>query len=466
MHTHTQHTLASVVLTTLLASFVPSMALASSNDALRQKFASGQVFEQDFVLTAYYSPEPDQCCYVKGSHVEDVILNGNGTHGADGTPVYPGMLAAPGSYPFGTRIVLPGLGTFTVHDRGGAIRELDNSHRLDVWAGVGEEGLARALQFGVKKIHGTVYPPTAARPAENVDLAKLPAPLERLRQYQVASSGVFGLKAAMGQTSLSITLIQDALRDAGYFKEASTGLYGQATAAAVAQFQRDFRINEPEGVYTERTSAVLEARRRRLGATPPVPEVLTPDSSAKDITKTQRALRFIGYYRGRTDGKYSQALKGAIIQLQKNAGLIADENSPGAGRIGPQTRAAVLRVWNRTHANALANRLVAYRRVQTIMRERGLGKFGFASKGDQGGTVLGVQKALVSLGLLPNDKATGMYGDMTTQAVLTFQQSRGLVKTAADQGAGTVGPATIMHLQKAEAERLYRLVRAQGWQVL
>ena len=78
-------------------------------------------YERDFVITAYYSPLPGQCCYVKGGEIADKILNGNGTHGADGTAVHPGMIAAPKSYAFGTRIQLPGIGIGTVNDRGGAI---------------------------------------------------------------------------------------------------------------------------------------------------------------------------------------------------------------------------------------------------------------------------------------------------------------------------------------------------------
>jgi 3D (Asp-Asp-Asp) domain-containing protein len=147
---------------------------------------AGQPFAQDLVLTAYYSPLPDQCCYVKGGFQEDVILNGQGTNGADGTEVYPGMVAAPPSYPFGTRIEIPGLGTFTVHDRGGAIQEQGAIHRLDVWAGAGEEGLARALAFGVKRMRATIYPPSSEKPQESFSLASLRAPPEYLRPYVVA----------------------------------------------------------------------------------------------------------------------------------------------------------------------------------------------------------------------------------------------------------------------------------------
>lgn len=96
-----------------------------------------------FIVTAYYSPLPDQSFYLKGSYEADIKLNGNGTHGASGKEVYPGMLAAPKTYTFGTKIYLDGLGIGTVDDRGGAIvssgsRGYD-ADRLDIWMGRGEE---------------------------------------------------------------------------------------------------------------------------------------------------------------------------------------------------------------------------------------------------------------------------------------------------------------------------------------
>lgn len=74
-----------------------------------------------FIVTAYYSPLPDQSFYLRGSYEADIKLNGGGTHGASGKAVYPGMLAGPKTYAFGTKVYLEGLGVGTVDDRGGAI---------------------------------------------------------------------------------------------------------------------------------------------------------------------------------------------------------------------------------------------------------------------------------------------------------------------------------------------------------
>ena len=94
-------------------------------------YAAEKPHTQEFVVTAYYSPVPKQCCYFRGSYDEEITFNGNGIRGSDGTDVYPGMIAAPDSYAFGTVIDLPGLGIGTVHDRGGRIIEWgEDVHRI------------------------------------------------------------------------------------------------------------------------------------------------------------------------------------------------------------------------------------------------------------------------------------------------------------------------------------------------
>jgi len=106
-----------------------------------QLFASED--ENYFVVTAYYSPLPNQKNYLKGNYEDEVILNGQGIAGASGKPVFSGMLAAPGKYSFGTKIYLEGLGIGEVADRGGAIvkaGERGYEHdRIDVWMGYGDE---------------------------------------------------------------------------------------------------------------------------------------------------------------------------------------------------------------------------------------------------------------------------------------------------------------------------------------
>jgi 3D (Asp-Asp-Asp) domain-containing protein len=66
---------------------------------------------------------------------------------ASGKRVAPGMVAADKSIPFGTKLRIDGLGTFTVEDRGGAIK----GRRLDVYF----RTHAEARRFGVRWLRVT-----------------------------------------------------------------------------------------------------------------------------------------------------------------------------------------------------------------------------------------------------------------------------------------------------------------------
>lgn len=98
------------------------------------------------VVSAYYSPLKGQKRYTTGSYAGDIALNGRGTNGASGRPVFPGMIAAPKHIPFGTKIDIEGMGVHEVADRGGAIK----GNRIDVWYGRGDEALDKALKWGMR----------------------------------------------------------------------------------------------------------------------------------------------------------------------------------------------------------------------------------------------------------------------------------------------------------------------------
>jgi peptidoglycan hydrolase-like protein with peptidoglycan-binding domain/3D (Asp-Asp-Asp) domain-containing protein len=418
---------------------------------------------QDFVITAYYSPLPDQCCYIKGSLDADKILNGNGTHGADGTPVAPGMAAAPATYAFGTRIALPGIGVVTVHDRGGAIIEQEHAHRLDLWMGSGEEGLARALAFGVKRVHGTVYLPDEKQPEEHLVLERFASPFDRLQPYAV-SDGTSPL--TFGARGLSVLAMQDLLSALGYFSHPSTGFFGDVTKLAVLAFARDAGLPDADpAAVTPELLARLEAAAQLAGRSAPVAPV-GPESAESDIAKARRILRALGYYKGRTLGAYDEPTRTAIIAFQRDQKLIGHEGSPGAGRIGPMTIARITVLWRSKLAAARAGTMLLRKEVAKRLTEKGLVFAGFLDKGDKGDTVRTLQKMLVARGLLAPDSVTGTFGDKTRAALLDYQLERGIVKTGKDTGAGTVGPATLQALRDEQIDAWTKKVRADGLGVL
>lgn len=117
---------------------------------------------EQFRITGYYSPLPDQAFYAKGNLSDEIVLNGKGTHGASGKAVFNGMIAAPSLYAFGTKIVLDGRGVWSVEDRWWAIvakwERWEKYNRIDIWMGHGEEWLRRAMAFWVQYKSGKVCP--------------------------------------------------------------------------------------------------------------------------------------------------------------------------------------------------------------------------------------------------------------------------------------------------------------------
>lgn len=435
---------------------------------LGQPTPSGnEPYEQEFLITAYYSPLPNQCCYVKGGYVADKVLNGEGHTAADGTSVYPGMIAAPSSYPYGTKVVLPGIGTFTVHDRGGAITELGNgAHRLDIWAGYGEEGLARALAFGLQRIKGTVYPNGTDQPMVAFDLTTLPSPIDELHNYFVEKDNLLALRPKEGERGLSVYLLQDYLKEIGYLRRSPTGFFGQETSRAFTAFLHDFQVNAPGSELSETSAAYVLGARKRLGAHEPITGYIDDDAAPQYVADAQRILRFLGYYQGRTNGEYDQTTKDAIFAFQKEHSLVGSWDSTGAGRIGPVTTKELLAAWNRKVVSEHADRYLELHAIDTALEKKGTRIEQFLGEGYSGTQVRLLQNQLAALGFFDAKEANGSFGPMTEEAVTKYQIDRGIISSRTETGAGYVGPSTLHALRSDQRSILYRIVRAEGWGAL
>lgn len=175
--------------------------------------------EIDCRVTAYYTPAKTQ-----EDFEEAVQMNGQGTHGADGTPVYYGMISAPKTYPFGTKIFIPGYGNGEVHDRGGAIV----GNTFDVWMGYGEEGKKKALLWGVKKLTCIID-------------ADLPEEKSSKSDQDTSEDG-FSQSLEKGDMGDEVQKMQKFLQTQGFFNESDFGTFGKKTQRAVYQFQKKHKI--------------------------------------------------------------------------------------------------------------------------------------------------------------------------------------------------------------------------------
>jgi peptidoglycan hydrolase-like protein with peptidoglycan-binding domain/3D (Asp-Asp-Asp) domain-containing protein len=341
-----------------------------------------QIFPQErtFTITAYYSPIAGQERYIRGSLAADKRLNGNGTNGADGTPVFPGMIAAPRTIPFGTKMSIPGIGLVSVHDRGGAIvpagQRGHSFDRLDVWMGYGDEGLNRALNWGKRTVKVVVYGIDESV-EENIDLSGIsskgkstsssPSPSSSGQSIPVVKQASFGY----GDSSEEIKEIKIKLASLKYFDGQINEDFDQDLyeAMVVFQIQKGVVKNSNEfgagyfGPQTRKTLA-MATTSKTSSSTSIIKTAKAEDSkdqyaenvqyagngltfltsdleigdSGQAVIELQTELKKLHLFGLDPTGYYGEITAHAVFKFQQSQGLVGDKESKGAGEFGPITR--------------------------------------------------------------------------------------------------------------------------------
>jgi peptidoglycan hydrolase-like protein with peptidoglycan-binding domain/3D (Asp-Asp-Asp) domain-containing protein len=427
-------------------------------------YAQEMPHKQEFVVTAYYSPKPDQCCYFRGNYEEEIMFNGKGTNGADGTEVYPGMIAAPSTYAFGTVIELPGLGVGTVHDRGSRITEWgDDVHRIDLWMGEGEEGLARAMTWGVRRVSGIVFPAGSEElPAERFDLNTFPADSSGLVALPKSDPVKLMATTKFGDDTYAVRILQSTLRSLGYFTDSVTGQYGPVTQQALKLFLEDFDLPGDGSSVDRLTAATLDiAASIKPSNLPDIAAGLRQGAKGKDVAQAQRVLRYLGAYRGRTSGVFDTRLKEAVYAFQQASGISVKPEEVGAGVIGPRTTAAILQAWKSKVTSKRAQAMVMKMAVADSVRSSDIPAKVLA-RGDRGQDVRKLQSLLNDIGYLKDEDVTGTFGQRTEDALRKYQFDRRIIASEKARGVGVYGPATKAMIAGEATEVAWERVRSEG----
>lgn len=408
-------------------------------------------YTKKFVISGYYSPLPNQEHYFKGTYERDVRLNGEGVHAADGSTVYPGIAAAPSTFPFGTKMAIPGIGVVAVHDRGGAIK----NNRIDVWMGEGEVGLQRALGWGMRTIDVTVYglndDVKESVNFENITLADL-------SKFSVVTEH-FRYDLAEEDEGYEVLELQRFLKKLGYGDIETTGYFGSETVAAVKKFQLDQQLISSDtdpaaGNFGPRSRVALElmlnnSKDDALKNVPLPP--LQKGSKGEAVQNLQKILSEFGFLKAeKINGIFDESTFDALYRFQIDIGAVQKRSDFGAGYYGPKTQSSLKKFiadgfTPSTALGATAKPLNSPQLVNTIFTAE-------LKTQDQGSDVVLLQEELRRLnllGLMP----TGYYGKTTEHAVFKFQQSFGIINDEKDTGAGYVGPQTLAKLNEISSAR-------------
>ncbi|MCF7905796.1 peptidoglycan-binding protein [Candidatus Gracilibacteria bacterium] len=341
--------------------------------------------EHTFTITGYYSPLPNQEYYVTGDYWSEIRLNGYGTNGADGTPVFPGMIAAPRTIPFGTKIKIPGLGMGAVHDRGGAIvnkgeRDLAKHDRLDVWMGYGMEGLRRALAFGVQHLDCEIF--SSETPIHVGMNFEVPPMLQEI--VSLPEREGFYQNLALGSRGENVEALQEALNKLGFFGGLVDGIFDERVRLAVLEFQKKYFIVEDAlsvgaGIFGPQTrsklSSVLYERQvqetiRQAWETFHFEEDISRGKRNADVLKLQQILVEEEFMHVTPTGFFGPVTEEALSAFQLEYNIIRTLTAQGAGKVGPQTRAKLNEILEQKKQERIAeqNQILVYQKKQDRLR--------------------------------------------------------------------------------------------------
>lgn len=247
-----------------------------------------------------------------------------------------------------------------------------------------------------------------------------PKPNTATPKPQSLKNGMFG--------SAEVKQMQQRLKELGYLSGSADGDFGDATEAAVRDFQQqngltvdgkagtntlnklysNNAVSKPKDSATNRPTS-RPTNTPKPTSTPKTDVYLKEGSSGKNVRSLQTRLIELGWMAGSADGEYEGATQYAVKAYQKAAGLWDD------GIAGPGTLESIYGSKAKTSSSPVSS-------IGNSLRE-----------GAKSDAVKALQKRLKSLGYL-DGSADGSYGAATKAAVTAFQQQNGL---NADGVAGT-----------------------------
>ncbi|PZU99902.1 MAG: hypothetical protein DCE90_01020 [Pseudanabaena sp.] len=221
---------------------------------------------------------------------------------------------------------------------------------------------------------------------------------------------------ASSKVSATVMNLQKLLADRGFYDGAVDGLMGPQTRNAILAAQKAYGLTT-DGIAGSRTIAALESDSGKAIALP---------SGSKNVESLQRLLAQRGFYKGTFDGIMGPQTRMAIIDAQKNYGLVTD------GIAGAQTLAALESGSASKITTTSRNRINAEETTTEANSKN-------TPKVDQ--DVIALQKLLADRGFYKGS-LDGLKGAQTTEAIAEAQRAYGLTVD------GIAGSQTLAALQR------------------
>ena len=299
----------------------------------------------------------------------------------------------------------------------------------------------KTVLFGSKAIPAaSVTPAPTPTPTATLILPTAsPAPVTTPKTYSRPSGTV--RKGTQGNDAL---LVQQRLKDLGYYTGSLDGNFGTGSVEALKDFQQKNHL-DIDGACGNNTAALLFTD----GAIPKNPATAAPmviitqencvtiktGISGIEVLRLQQRLTELGFYSARMDGNFMADDMAAVRAFQTANNLKCD------GVAGYATQALLFS--DRAHGPIVATPVptAVPTSAPTAVPGRTNATLRFGSNGTD---VKTMQQNLIGLGYL-SGSADGVYGNMTKQAVAAFQSANGLTSD------GVAGNLTLTRLYSGSA---------------
>ncbi len=235
----------------------------------------------------------------------------------------------------------------------------------------------------------------------------------------------------VGSSGDTVIQLQQNLQRLGFYRGVITGNFQNLTLAAVKEFQQA-RGLVPDGVVGNRTQREIRISLNNINnQTNPSSNQLTVGSSGDAVIQLQQNLQRLGFYRGVITGNFQEMTVVAVKEFQQARGLVPD------GVVGNRTQREITISLNDTQPQPPSPQNPG--RVDPFPNA--------LNQGDVGSRVVELQRALRELRYLTVNP-TGVFGNLTKDAVARFQQDNGLI------GNGIADNQTIAAMSQA-LDRLF-----------
>lgn len=241
--------------------------------------------------------------------------------------------------------------------------------------GKGQEGLCRAINFGVQTVYvefdnDVTLPDSTSFDGISADCKNPNTETVPLASGVKKTFDPFTMPIGVGSDVEDLKTVQKLLTRVGAYTGAINGLYNDALTDAIFRFQKANGIvkektDDGAGTYGPKTRAMLKAllsgELNKTNNTTVINETATTNNSTApdtttpttnltpsqttseigDVRDLQTKLKDLGYFKYDVDGIYNKRLVDALYAFQLEKKIVTGEEDPGAGYYGPVTKSTL-----------------------------------------------------------------------------------------------------------------------------